>query len=132
MIINDSTSLYNWNDEAQNFSDNVMRHSLSINAPTKIFRYITFNPNASFKSDWVNRTFSGRLDSATNTIQSREVPGFSTRTTGSFGASINTQIYGLFPFNIGKLIAIRHVVSPSIGYSFRPDFSQPVFGSNLG
>ena len=132
MIINDSTSLYNWNDEAQNFSDNVMRHSLSINAPTKIFRYITFNPNASFKSDWVNRTFSGRLDSATNTIQSREVSGFSTRTTGSFGASINTQIYGLFPFNIGKSIAIRHVVSPSIGYSFRPDFSQPVFGSDLG
>jgi len=131
-IIDDTTNVYYWNDEKQNFSDNVMRHSLSLNSPTKIFRYITFNPNASFKSDWVNRTFSGRLDSTTNTILKTEIPGFATRTTGSFGASINTQIYGLFPFNIGNLIAVRHVVSPSIGYSYKPDFSQPVFGNDLG
>jgi len=132
-IIDDTTSYYMWNAEKQNFRDNVMRHSLSISSPTKIFRYITFNPSINMKSDWVNKTYSvASLDSTTNTIQSVESLGFATRTTGSFGASINTQVYGLFPFNIGKLIAIRHVVSPSIGYSFKPDFSQPVFGSDLG
>ncbi len=131
-VIDDTTSNFYWNDEKQNFSDNIMRHSMSINAPTKIFKYITFNPNMSINSDWVNRTFFGRLDSATNTILTTEVPGFAIRTTGRFGASINTQIYGLFPFKIGKIIAVRHVVSPSIGYSFRPDFSKRVFGQDLG
>ncbi len=131
-IIDDTTSIFYWNDDKQNFSDNVMRHSMSFSAPTKILKYITFNPSMSIKSDWVNRTFSGRLDSTTNTIQTTEIPGFAMRTIGSFGASINTQIYGLFPFNIGKMIAIRHVVSPSIGYSFKPDYSKQVFGQDLG
>ena len=130
--INDTTSYYQWDNEKQHFRDNVMRHSLSFNSPTKIFRYITFNPSISLKSDWVNRTFSGYLDSTTNSIIPTEVPGFATRTTGNFGVSVNTQIYGLFPLNIGKLIAVRHVVSPSIGYSYKPDFSQPVFGNDLG
>ena len=43
---------------------------------------------------------------------------------------MNTQIYGLFPIEIGNLSSIRHVASPSIGYSFRPDFSNEVFGKN--
>tara|TARA_B100000700_G_scaffold164718_1_gene182187 strand:- start:463 stop:1494 length:1032 start_codon:yes stop_codon:yes gene_type:complete len=43
---------------------------------------------------------------------------------------MNTQIYGLFPLEIGNLKSIRHVASPSIGYSFRPDFSKEVFGRN--
>jgi len=131
-VIDDTTSIFYWNDERQNFNDNVMRHSMSLRAPTKIFKYITFNPSMSMKSDWVNRTFSGNLDSTTNVIQKTEVPGFATRTTGSFGASVNTQIYGLFPFNVGKIIAVRHVLSPSIGYSFSPDFSKQVFGQDLG
>ena len=130
--INDTTSIFYWNDEKQNFSDNIMRHSMSLSAPTKIFKYITFNPSMGIKSDWVNRTFVGQLDSTTNTIQTREVPGFAMRTIGSFGVSINTQIYGLFPINIGKITAVRHVVSPSIGYSFKPDFSKPIFGHDLG
>ncbi len=131
-IIDDTTSNYYWNDEKQNFNDHVMRHSSSLNAPTKIFRYITFNPSLNLKTDWVNRTFSARLDRATNTILTNEVSGFASRTTGSFNASLNTQIYGLFPMNIGKIIAVRHVVSPSVGYSFRPDFSKEVFGVNPG
>ena len=132
VTIDDTTSYFQWKDDSEYFSDNVMRHSMSINSPTKIFKYITFNPSMSIKSDWVNRTFSGSLDSTTNSIVSNEISGFAARTTGSMSASINTQIYGLFPINLGNVIAVRHVVSPSIGYSFKPDFSQPIFGNDLG
>ena len=44
----------------------------------------------------------------------------------------NTQIYGLFPIPIGPVKAIRHVMSPTVGYSWTPDFSKPVFGKDLG
>ncbi len=130
--IDDTTLAYYWNNEKQFFNDNIIRHSMSLNAPTKIFKYITFNPSIKLNSHWVNRTFSAGLDSTTNTIQTTEIPGFATRTTGSFSASINTQIYGLFPFNVGQLTAVRHVVSPSISYSYTPDFTQPLFGQDLG
>ena len=98
---------------------------------SKIFKYINVTPSLSLKSDWVNRSFTGAIDS-TGTINRNEVTGFSARTTGSFNISMNTQIYGLFPVKIGKMESIRHVIAPSIGYSYRPDFSREVFGTNPG
>ena len=65
-------------------------------------------------------------------IVAKLVSWLATRTTGSFNISMNTQIYGLLPTKIGKTEAIRHVISPSIGYSYRPDFSKDVFGFDPG
>ena len=96
---------------------------------SKILKYFNVTPNLSLKSDWVNRSFSGFIDS-TGKINKNEVLGFSSRTTGSFSLNMNTQVYGLFPIKLGNIQAIRHVVSPSVGYSYRPDFSKEVFGSN--
>ena len=99
---------------------------------SKIFKYFNVSPNISLRSDWVNRTFSGSIDSTSGQINKNEVKGFNSRTTGSFNINMNTQVYGLFPVKIGKMQAIRHVISPSIGYSYRPDFSKEVFGKNPG
>ena len=46
--------------------------------------------------------------------------------------SANTKIYGMFyplPWAGGKKIyAIRHVLTPTISFSYAPDFSKPAFG----
>tara|TARA_B100001248_G_scaffold126637_1_gene94957 strand:- start:1943 stop:2977 length:1035 start_codon:yes stop_codon:yes gene_type:complete len=44
----------------------------------------------------------------------------------------NTKIYGLIGIPFGPLRAIRHVITPSVGYAWTPDFSKPFFGKNLG
>ena len=54
------------------------------------------------------------------------------RTTGSLSLSLRTQLYGLFPINIAEVKSIRHVMTPSVGYSYTPDFSKPLFGMDLG
>ena len=113
----------------QTFSDYIISHTSGMNMSSKILKYFNVTPNLSLKSDWVNRSFSGFIDS-TGKINKNEVLGFSSRTTGSFSLNMNTQVYGLFPIKLGNIQAIRHVVSPSIGYSYRPDFSKEVFGSN--
>ena len=136
--IDDSTTGYQWvknenNDPLeQTFSDYIFSHSSGINMSSKIFKYFNVSPSISLKSDWVNRNYSGFIDSTTGQINKNEVKGFSARTTGSFNINMNTQIYGLFPVKLGKTEAIRHVLSPSIGYSYRPDFSKEVFGKNPG
>ena len=96
---------------------------------SKVFKYFNITPNLSLKSDWVNRSFKGMVDS-TGEIGKSEVLGFASRTTGSFSLNVNTQVYGLFPIRLGNIQAVRHVASPSVGYSYRPDFSKEVFGSN--
>ena len=131
----DGTMGYQWvmdSDDLgreQTFSDYIISHTSGMNMSSKILKYFNVTPNLSLKSDWVNRSFSGFIDS-TGKINKNEVLGFSSRTTGSFSLNMNTQVYGLFPIKLGNIQAIRHVVSPSIGYSYRPDFSKEVFGSN--
>ena len=48
----------------------------------------------------------------------------------TFDASIsaNTKIYGMFPVNSFGIDAIRHTVTPSISYNYRPDFSTESWG----
>ena len=135
--LDDTTTGFRWimdkdeNPVTNTFSDYIMSHSSGMSMSSKIFKYYNVSPSISLKSDWVNRSYSGSIDTSGQVIQ-KEVKGFAARTTGSFNVSMNTQIYGMFPLKIGKINSIRHVISPSIGYSFRPDFSKEVFGANPG
>ena len=54
------------------------------------------------------------------------------RTTGSFSFSANTKLYGMFPIPIGPLKVVRHTISPALSFSYRPDFSKPVFWQRFG
>ena len=114
----------------KNEQNNGWVHTSSINAPQKLFKYISINPSVNLKSAWVNETQEGVWNGSTfdKTIDT----SFASRTTGSFSMNTNTQIYGLFAIPIGPLRAIRHVMSPSIGYSWTPDFSKRFFGQDLG
>ncbi|MEE9574038.1 MAG: putative LPS assembly protein LptD, partial [Candidatus Neomarinimicrobiota bacterium] len=110
--------------------DKLSTHSFSFSAPQKLFRYISVNPGLSIKSDWVDEYFVAQLDS-TGTYESVKTSGFATRTTGSFSLNIGTQLYGLYPLKFGKVNGLRHVASPSIGYSYTPDFSRPLLNHDL-
>ena len=114
----------------KNEQNNGWIHTSTINAPQKLFKYISINPSVNLKSAWVNETQEGMWDGST--FDKKTKTGFASRTTGSFSMNANTQVYGLFAIPLGPLKAIRHVMSPSIGYSWTPDFSKKVFGQDLG
>ena len=135
-IDSDTADAFKWDTdtngdgEIHTSADKLFTHSLSFGAPQKLFRYITLNPSLSIKSDWVDEYYVANLDS-TGTYESVKTNGFITRTTGSFSLNMGTQLYGLFPIKIGKINGLRHVASPSVGYSFTPNFSKPLFGHDL-
>jgi len=130
------SALFDWDRDSdgmlleQNEKNNGWVHTSNINAPQKLFKYISINPSLSLKSAWVNETQEWVLNGST--FDKSPKKGFAARTTGSFSMNANTQIYGLFSIPIGPVKAIRHVISPSIGYSWTPDFSKPFFGNDLG
>ena len=49
------------------------------------------------------------------------IEGFPTFDFG-FSVPFSTKIYGIKNFKNGKLKAVRHVMTPSVSYSYRPDF----------
>ncbi|MBN2354962.1 LPS-assembly protein LptD, partial [candidate division KSB1 bacterium] len=107
-----------------------MNHNinLSLTSPKKYFGFLAVNHYLDFQEDWFDKSYDYYLDTPTNQIKSKKSYGFAARHTFSYSASANTKIYGLFTPKIGDIQAIRHVITPSISFNYRPDFSDDVWG----
>lgn len=103
-----------------------MKHSANLSAPQTFFKWLTLNPKISLREDWI---FHYKMKDDLN--EEIDVEGFKRRLTGNTSLSAKTKVYGLFPLRIGKLNAIRHVITPTLSYQYQPDFSDPKFGGDL-
>ncbi|MFH0920384.1 MAG: putative LPS assembly protein LptD [Fibrobacterota bacterium] len=52
------------------------------------------------------------------------LPGFNHREYYNMGVNLNTQLYGVSIFHLGRLAGFRHILSPSIGYNFSPELKS--------
>jgi len=100
----------------------------TLSSPTKYFGFLYMNHGLSYQENWYDRTQRGFFDPVTNQVQRRTERGFASRRTFFYSLSANTKLYGLFTPRIGRIKAIRHVVTPSISFSYRPDFSSSFWG----
>ena len=105
-----------------------VKHSIPISTSFKLFNYFNVTPSADYTERWyfnrIERSYNEQtLAIDTDTLQGmRAVRDFATR------VSLNTKIYGLYQFKSKKIKALRHVFTPSLSFSYRPDFSEEKFG----
>lgn len=105
------------------------RNTTSINSTTTLFRYFNFSLSSSFNNVLTNKTIRRTYDSASNIAETTTNKGFAGYTTFNTSASLQTTLYGMLNFGKNKKIqAIRHVFTPSIGFSYTPDFSSNMWG----
>ena len=106
-----------------------IKHNISLSAPQKIFKWLSINPKINLKEDWVFEYREPYYDENKNfTGDYKKVEKFKRRLTGSLSISANTKLYGIFPLGLGNYESIRHVLTPSLSYSYKPDFSKPILG----
>jgi len=67
-------------------------------------------------------------DPETNTTTTDTVPGFKRVGEWSTGATLTSKLYGMYGFRGNGLKAIRHVITPSVGFNYRPDLSTQIEG----
>ncbi|MBP5210571.1 MAG: LPS-assembly protein LptD [Bacteroidales bacterium] len=113
--------------------NNGMTHSFNIGLPSfTLFKYLQFSPNISYGMNWFFRENIRSYDPEADKVISQMTGQFSTfGVTQSFsaGLSMSTRIYGTFNFNPKrKLQAIRHMITPSVSFSFRPEMGTPANG----
>lgn len=101
------------------------QHSIPLSAPLTVLRYFTLTPNANFTETWYAEQrdyewFSG------DTIDVNVTSGFSRFYNYSVGTSLTTRLYSTY-FMKGKVQAIRHVMTPTVSFSYTPDFSKPQY-----
>lgn len=105
---------------------NGMAHNFSIGLPNfQILKYISFAPSVSYSQNWFFRKQEYAYNPETDAVEALPSSMFNTfgiTQNYSFSASMSTRIYGTFNFGKHRKVqAIRHVISPSLSFSFSPE-----------
>ena len=102
-----------------------MEHTIPLNTNFKLFKYFSVNTSANYREVWYIKTLKKAYNTTQSKVVDTEVDGFDAFRTYSFSSSLGTTIYGTFNFGETKKIkSIRHVMRPSISYSYTPSFSK--------
>lgn len=111
---------------------NGMRHQIPINASFSVLKYINVTPNFTFTDRMYTNKVMQSWDEEKSAVRRDTVYGFYNVYNFSMGLTANTKLYGFFtpmPWFGGKRIkAIRHMATPSVSFSYAPDFSKPMWG----
>ena len=112
---------------------NGMTHSFSIGLPSfTIANYLNFNPSVSYGQNWFFKKSEYVYNAETDKVEQvvgKQFSGFGITQSYSGGISMSTRLYGMFNFGrYSRIQAIRHVVSPSFGFSFSPDLATRANG----
>lgn len=108
---------------------NGMKHDIPISTSFNILKYITVSPSVSYSEYWYTKTIHKSWNEDSLRVDMDTISGFKRGYQYSSGISMSTKLYGMFNFgNKYAIQAIRHVVTPSVSLSYRPDFSDPSYG----
>ncbi|WGK94338.1 MULTISPECIES: putative LPS assembly protein LptD [Flavobacterium] len=102
-----------------------LQHTIPLSTNFKLFKYFSASSSLNYKEVWYTKTIQKEYNNSLGKVVDTEIKGFDAYRTYSFSSSLGTTIYGTF--NLGstkKIQAIRHVMRPSISYSYTPSFAK--------
>ncbi|PCH65043.1 MAG: hypothetical protein COC01_10490 [Bacteroidetes bacterium] len=103
---------------------NGMKHDIPISTSFKILKHLNFTPSFNYTERWYLQSIEKRWDNPNNILVTDTIRDFKTARNYSTSAAFTTKLYGMYQFKSKRIKAIRHVLTPSIGFSFRPDFGE--------
>ena len=104
-----------------------IHHSVPISASYTIFKYVNMSFSVNYNEYWFTEKLYRNYDVVNNVLDSNDQHGFYTARDFNAGVSFSTRIYGMKLFKHGGLRGIRHVLTPTVGLSYHPDFGAPPF-----
>lgn len=111
---------------------NGMRHQVPISASFSVLNYINVTPSFTFTDRMYTHKVMQGWDTERQDVQRDTVYGFYNVYNYNMSISANTKLYGMYRpmpwFGSKKIAAIRHVFTPTVSFSYAPDFSQSRFG----
>ena len=107
-----------------------MRHSIPLEATFSLFKYINVTPSFLYTERWYTRKVMQHYDYTLKEAVKDTINGFNRVYDYNMSVSMNTKLYGMYKplFMKSKEITIRHVVTPSVSYTYTPDFGASRFG----
>lgn len=112
---------------------NGAKHSIPVAMNLKFLKHFTVTPSFNYTERWYLNKIEQGYDEETNSIVNTDtITGFNRVYDYSLSAGTSTKIYTFFkPWRKlfgDKVDAIRHVATPSVSMSYRPDFGDDRYG----
>ena len=105
------------------------RHSIPVTTSFSLLKYFTVSPSITYEELWYTRELKFTdYDAAEGGVRVDTVEQFSRAGSWRSSASLNSRLYGLYPVGWKNILAIRHVVTPSVSFTYNPDFGDPKHG----
>ena len=111
---------------------NGMQHNIPISGNFTLFNYLNINPSFNL----TDRMYTNKVMRSWDDTAQREVTdtidGFYNIYNWSMNVSASTKLYGMYVPSRklfgDKIVAVRHVFTPQISFSYAPDFSSSRYG----
>ena len=107
-----------------------MRHNIPVEANFTLFNYINITPSFNYTERWYTKKIMRSYDEQAQEEVRDTINGFHRVYDYNMAVSMNTKLYGMYKplFWKSKDITIRHVLTPSVSYTYTPDFGRSKFG----
>lgn len=108
------------------------RHSIPISTNVKLFKgALNLTPSLAYQESWTFNAQIKNYNTTTKKIDTKDSSGFYRVNNYSISTGINTNIYGTFTnLKFGKVRSIRHTITPSVGFNYRPEIDAVKKGWN--
>ena len=117
--------------ETLNKMKNGIQHTIPVSTSLTLFNYINVSPSFNYTERWYFKKVSQQWNNETKTVDTLD-PEYGFWRIYNYNASVsaNTTIYGTYTAKKKerKLQAVRHTLTPNIGFAFSPDFSRQRYG----
>jgi len=101
-----------------------IQHNLPISLNINLLKYLQWSNQFNTNWRWYFKTINKTWDPTDSTVVVDTLFKFRTPLDISYSTSLSTRLYGMYSFGKFPLRVIRHVITPSVSYTWRPDFSK--------
>jgi lipopolysaccharide assembly outer membrane protein LptD (OstA) len=102
-------------------------HALNFNFSPQ-FDVFNIRPFFSYNEIWYGKYITKTFNLSDSSLSVANHDGFKAVRYFQTGVSFNTKFIGIFKPNIFNITGLRHTITPSITYAYRPDFSSDKWG----
>jgi len=113
--------------------ENGMQHKIPVSATFNLFKYINVVPSFNYTERWYLRKVKQSYDpspASTDHVKRDTINGFNRLYDYNLSLQMNTKLYGMYKplFMKSKELQIRHVFTPTVSYTYTPDFGKSRYG----
>lgn len=110
-----------------------VRHEIPVSYSARVLNHFNFSSSINYNERWYFSTIRESWDADLANDQMGGVvrdtiSEFAAIRDFSFSTGLSTRLFGMMQFQRGPVTALRHVMSPNVGFSYRPDFADPSWG----